>query len=111
MFNTQEEDEEVAQKNFQTVSNNMLVNPNHLMQNQNFGIRVGKKRPMTTKNVSGAAVTSQKKMQLLSYGAGSNKQSSQSGAFLFKMKKRDKSGESEEGTQVTGPLPQGANNS
>ena len=69
-------------------------------QNQNFGIRIGKKRPMTTKHLSGAAVISQKKMQLLSYGAGSNKQSSQSGAFLFKnLKKRDKSGgESEEQT-------------
>ena len=42
-------------------------------QNQNFGIRIGKKRPMTTKHLSGAAVISQKKMQLLSYGAGSNK--------------------------------------
>jgi hypothetical protein len=81
----------------------MLVNNNNL-----GGIRIGKKRPMTTKNLSGAAVTSQKKMHLLSYGAGSNKQSSQSGAFLFKMKKRDKSGgESEENTNITGPVPQG----
>ena len=102
----------MAKKNFQTVSNNMLVNNNLLMQNQNLGgIRIGKKRPMTTKNLSGAAVISQKKMQLLSYGAGgSNKQSSQSGAFLFKNKKRDKSGgESEEGTNITCPIPQTGN--